>query len=302
MHEIATESVVMAELVIAVIFLVAGTIVTRESFQRTQRDSSLKSAIGRLMMERIKNRWLRYFTIAACVAFGLFFELAIFVWAGTKFQPWVIKGTLALCFLVSGIKLVNRLTRAFIGQRDVCLFVGSFGIVAVSYVTAMWFFYPNIFLLDFAAGMALLWLLLATTFNYPILVAMSLGVIYYDVHSVFHTHKMLALAKIAHESPMMMTFSSFLIGLGDIAIPGLFVMLAFRAGSRYGNGIIYSTVLGYMIMFFVTIAMVRAYGPQPATLYLLPGVAVPYLLYAIVAHCKEALTSKFLKVKQVVTA
>lgn len=90
------------------------------------------------------------------------------------------------------------------------------------------------------------------------------------------------------------SYNFSVIGLGDIALPGLLVTLArfcdarsHRESSRvcYSNTYFITCFCGHILGILLSQIMSALFGPQPALIYLVPCTIVPFLLRA--AHKNE---------------
>lgn len=108
----------------------------------------------------------------------------------------------------------------------------------------------------------------------------SLAIMVYDVSMVFFSGFMVEAAEGAGSTPIGVSIPpalSFIgismIGLGDIILPGILIMSAFREAKLRGLPLLPSgAIAGYFLGFFFAVFMSKLFGSQPATLYLIPGV------------------------------
>ncbi|MDO8521328.1 MAG: presenilin family intramembrane aspartyl protease [bacterium] len=147
-------------------------------------------------------------------------------------------------------------------------------------ITALWTLYPNWLTINIAAALvAVTMLLLLQTIPLRTMTVVAVGVTIYDVVAVFSTGQMIAVAGAAKDLPMMLIIpQSFdlastpaqMLGLGDIVIPGAIIMAALKKNIR---NVYPFTLLGYFIGLTTAIGVVYLTRfPQPATIYLVPGV------------------------------
>jgi len=149
---------------------------------------------------------------------------------------------------------------------------------------------------------------LALSFSYNALTLLKLdsfrtgcillaGLFVYDVWWVFGTEVMVKVAttldvpikllwpKSAGFSPAR---GSTMLGLGDVAIPGVFVALALRydvhrAATAADKPYFHATLLAYMLGLGTTMGVMHAWGTaQPALLYLSPACIAAFLVTAAV--------------------
>ncbi|XP_048535159.1 signal peptide peptidase 1-like [Triticum urartu] len=116
------------------------------------------------------------------------------------------------------------------------------------------------------------------------------GLFFYDIFWVFFTPVMVSVAK-SFDAPIKLLFPTAdtarpfsMLGLGDIVIPGIFVVLALRFDISRGiksRGYFNSAFLGYTAGLTVTIVVMNWFrAAQPALLYIVPGV-----IGFVAVHC-----------------
>ncbi len=283
---------VSAAIGVTLLFLVAGRIVTWEY----SRGSSMKTVrIDFLRKDRKQSR-MRVMAKVGILAISMLGFIAILLLSTKYFGEWPIKIYLMIALVMCGVKLLNRLVNIFGIGRSLSPFQQSMGKVSgwmiVLGMTAAWIFHPSWLTFDVAASAAVLWMLVSVSIaNFGTAMITSGGVMIYDAISVFQTHKMIELVKATSGIPIMVMQPSslslhaqitFAMGLGDIVLPGLVVMFAFRAAKRCGGkAIAVGTILGYVMGLFATLLALHITGsPQPATIYLMPGVLIGYAVAA----------------------
>ncbi len=108
----------------------------------------------------------------------------------------------------------------------------------------------------------------------------SIGIILYDASAVFASGQMIAHAENLSQYPFGMLVvpdgispSSkpiMFLGVGDIVIPGFIILASYW---KYGKTGEIAGILGYLLGGAVTLwVLIGAQFPQPATIYLIPGV------------------------------
>jgi len=85
--------------------------------------------------------------------------------------------------------------------------------------------------------------------------------------------------------PNKILLGNAMIGLGDLALPGLVISYALKfdkyKSGKSSNGYFLSAMLGYSIgLLIAAIIMIISRHPQPALLYLVPCTILPLLLLA----------------------
>lgn len=148
-----------------------------------------------------------------------------------------------------------------------------------------WIFFPGWITADiFGVIAAVMILVLYRNLSAPLCLAVSIGIIVYDAFHVFGTRIMqevafgsgaTALGLLTIPESLSSTAAPLVeIGVGDLVTPGLIVMLAYRIGKvRSAAGAIIGYVVGIALTMWVNI---HFDFPQPATIYLIPGVWVGY--------------------------
>jgi presenilin-like A22 family membrane protease len=153
---------------------------------------------------------------------------------------------------------------------------------------APWVLYPNWLSIDVAAlVMATSALIVPKASGFRSLVYVEIGIVLYDIYSVFASGLMMGMARFAlpHGVPdvpiLMVVPSQFdlaatytrALGLGDVVLPGLMIMAAASfVGHGIGRRLHYGGIVGYALGLLVTFAVLEGlHAAQPATLYLVPG-------------------------------
>ncbi|BFU20786.1 signal peptide peptidase family protein [Entamoeba histolytica HM-1:IMSS-B] len=101
--------------------------------------------------------------------------------------------------------------------------------------------------------------------------------------------------------PLLIEFinGQFLIGLGDIILPGIFINYAYCIDLFYKTKYFITTLLGYCFGLVLTLFVLWNFKVgQPALLYLVPSMVIPFLIYAYYSKTIKtvfslSLTSKF---------
>lgn len=156
-------------------------------------------------------------------------------------------------------------------------------------VSFLWLLYPHWLVLDMTsllAGLAMLVMFGNLTFKQCAI--LSAAIVVFDVLMVFGVGAMQEVALGAMNTPAVVTVPDYLTsgptvtGLGDIVLPGIVVLVAFKKARELQAPLLgYLTAVGYLIgSLVVDIIIMIFHYPQPATLYLLPAVLAAFVLTA----------------------
>ncbi|MDO8516131.1 MAG: hypothetical protein Q7S28_02695 [bacterium] len=158
-------------------------------------------------------------------------------------------------------------------------------------VTAWWVLSPNWLSLNIAATIIMLYVLVLARFMNiytAILILSALAV--YDVINVFGTGLMLKAAMPSiGVAPLLVVVPASLslsaqrvsaLGLGDIVIPGLAILAAFRESKIKKNPLFSILAISFYLLALATafVAVRLTKSPQPALLYISPAVIAALLL------------------------
>lgn len=170
----------------------------------------------------------------------------------------------------------------------------------------LWFYYFNWIITDAVALVLALFFLISfkrITFVQSLLVGASMVI--YDVVAVFGTGVMIKLVNeimpvvpniripssggalpilfVVPSSFSLETHMLFMIGLGDIVMPGLIAVAAINKARQLNCYLpIFGALFGYVAgALFSTAAMYITGAAQPATIYLVPGVVLGFVLAAL---------------------
>ena len=157
-----------------------------------------------------------------------------------------------------------------------------FGRIAISIgIVWVWMHYPNWIVGDICSSMLALGILGAVkNVTYRECVAVCLGFMLYDTVGVFVTHQMQAATSVAAPYVRMVTISVpsglspsaqvvMRTGLGDLILPGLIILFAYRTYKTRGA---LGAIAGYLVgMILATVTAVSFNFDQPATIYLMPS-------------------------------
>jgi presenilin-like A22 family membrane protease len=163
------------------------------------------------------------------------------------------------------------------------------GLVFSCAVTFLWLFCSNWLVLNVVAlllALPVLAIMSKLTFKQCFL--LSFAIVAYDIVSVFGSGIMQEVAVNAENTPAFLSVPTEfingpnMIGLGDIVLPGLTVMLAFRKARDCALPFLgYASFAGYVIGSIAAgIVCVYFNVAQPATLYLVPAVIGAFILTA----------------------
>lgn len=237
----------------------------------------------------------------------LFFSIALAIISFLLTNHWVssygqkiIKVIMVLVDFGLTYTVVGYLCNIFRIERSGDVAMGWFvQIITALLITLAWVFYPNWLTLDIAAFMlALMFLIAFKNISFKQALAFSVAIMAYDMFMVFGTGVMQKVASagvkinipiliVVPDSLSLSANKLFMIGLGDIVLPGLLIMLAFRFARQYhwsttGLIIRLCAITGYIIGFFMAIIMAVMFNfGQPATIYLIPGVMLGILATVI---------------------
>lgn len=137
------------------------------------------------------------------------------------------------------------------------------------------------------------------TIRLPLLCVLSAGLFFYDITHVYGTGLMeYVAASGGATSSVMMTIPqtmavaaepAYQVGLGDIMIPGLWVLVAFRVAAASGQrAVIATTIIGIILAWGATIATLElTEHAVPALLFLMPGAALGYFAAALLLRLYE---------------
>lgn len=165
----------------------------------------------------------------------------------------------------------------------------SYALAFASSISFLWLLYPHWLVLDITSllvGLAILVLFNNLTFKQCVI--LSVFVIAFDVLMVFGVGIMQEVAVGVTGTPAVVTIPEYLTsgptvtGLGDIVLPGLVVLTAFKKGRELKIPLLgYLTAVGYSVGSLVVDTIVMTYHyAQPATLYILPAVLLAFVLTA----------------------
>lgn len=258
-----------------------------------------------LVLEWIKIRktlWGNLFQIGAVVIvlsillYFLYFSTQYYgykvVAASAMFLGWSASFVMAeIVLLRFGLsKVIARITAAFIAFLFIYL----------------WFYYFNWIITDAVALVLALFFLVSfkrISFIQSLLVGVS--VVIYDVIAVFGTGIMIKLVNVVMpvapsiripstggalpilfvvpSSFALETHMLFIIGLGDIIVPGLIVIAAIKESERLNcYFLMLGAVSGYVAgVIFSTFILYLTGAAQPATIYLVPGVVLGFVSVAL---------------------
>ncbi|MBI3632253.1 MAG: hypothetical protein HY225_02295 [Candidatus Vogelbacteria bacterium] len=215
---------------------------------------------------------------------------------------------LILCFLST-----EKFTQDLLVQTKVNKFISKIGSIFLSAVLSYgWYVHPNRITIDtMAILMATQFLVTYRNITLKQSFVLSLGIMGYDALMVFGAglmQKVVAGATIGGKVlipvlvmiPKTLSIDSdyqFMLGLGDIVIPGFIVICALRLAVRYRkSSLVIGAWLGYVAGSIAALSMLFIFKfPQPATIYLIPGAFAGLLA----AAWYESLVNKILFTKEV---
>jgi presenilin-like A22 family membrane protease len=162
-------------------------------------------------------------------------------------------------------------------------------------MVAAWLLWPGWLTLSLVSAIWIVAFIFVVQFSFPFISAAAIATVIalgYDYVQVFVTGGMLhAAGKAVHSQlPVMIQVPahlaltsppSFIIGLGDVAIPGILVVIAGRIGQRSGQRFFLAAIGGYAVGLAADFAvMTTANTALPALVFLSPGVVGAVLVTA----------------------
>jgi len=180
------------------------------------------------------------------------------------------------------------------------------GVLHASLMILLWLNYTTWLIPNYMAlVMAAFFLIAFKNITISQTLVVGSAVVIHDLAAVFVTGMMIAVAQAAvpdsilyaeNPAPIMIAVPkvysgfaapaksafSFIIGLGDVVFPGLIVVAVIRNSMRFGCRMMTVGALGGYLagLLFTTAVLFIAKTGQPATIYLIPGVALGFLLTA----------------------
>lgn len=219
----------------------------------------------------------------------------------------IVAASFAVVWITVFIMTEEILARARV-PKSASVLIGAFNAFLILY---LWFSHVSWFISDFAALMlAAFSLILFKKISVMQSLIIGIAVVAYDIIAVFGTGLMVKfvekaavtvpntnipmarnmppIALIVPSSPEWSAHSLFIIGLGDVFIPGLIVIAAIKAAIHFKRKLLaISTLAGYVVGVMVAAAVLRFTATtQPATIYLIPGVVLGFLFAAL--YCGKA--------------
>ena len=226
------------------------------------------------------------------------------LYLSTQYYGYKVVVAVAMLASWSAVYVMTEITFLHIGFSKIVS--RSIGIFAAFLIIYLWFYYFNWIISDFVALVLAAFFLLSFK-RISIIQSLVIGaaMVIYDVIAVFGTGVMMKFVKgiIPHAPavhlpattgvlPILMvvpaalslkTYALFLIGLGDVIIPGLIVVTAIKQARRFGSILmVFGVLSGYIAGIVFSVAVFHLTGAaQPATIYLIPGVVLGFLLAAL---------------------
>lgn len=175
-------------------------------------------------------------------------------------------------------------------------------------ISISWILYPSLFVVNTTAilfAIATIFWISEIKPTFLELSLFSIAYMSYDVFAVFVTRGMVELAGTlkASDTPLMMTTSPevhqyigmSMIGLGDIILPGLILVYCYNVGKKYSHHSLWLfPLIGYFVGLLIDITVMHFFKgqPQPATIYLCPGVFLGFWLALVWNHIPLTLLFK----------
>ncbi len=200
---------------------------------------------------------------------------------GLSIRVYALLATFFMLFFTSKMSIFRSLPYPHI-----------YSLIFAAAVSGIWFFYPHWITTSvvslFTAFFALI-ILKEISFKEALI--LSLAVILYDVSMVFLSGFMEEVAESAGTTPIGMSLPPALlftkvkmIGLGDIILPGILIMAAFReAKIRSLPALPFGAIAGYFFGMVLAVTALNVFNfSQPATLYLIPGVLLGFWIALLI--------------------
>jgi len=169
-------------------------------------------------------------------------------------------------------------------------------VVIATLLSYAWYVHPNwVTINSVALCMGLFVLMQLKDITLKQVLTFSIAIMTYDAVAVFGTKMMQevaasvsakeTLAPIVVFIPRSFAIESdrvFIMGLGDIVIPGAIIMMAINKARQYAAPLLsVGAITGYVAGALVSFAMLFGFQhPQPATIYLIPGALAGFLVPA----------------------
>jgi len=190
-----------------------------------------------------------------------------------------------------GNDIVSYLFTADIGRKKSVIILN---LIVSSILPCLWLFRNNYIYADLLAISLVIFVLLNfPRISYKLTVLIAIGLLIYDVISVFHTKKMVEAAteSLRYLSPTMLYIPDFsnlasgkfsILGLGDICLPGIIIKAEINR-SREENlpkiWKIYIFPVLLLAVYFASLVIgfkisIMTNSPQPALLYIIPAMLI----------------------------
>ncbi len=278
--------VLLFPLSVMVLYGVSGSLAFNRGTSKFQNDAELKRFSAWLTEDRSLPGYLKKILIIIAVMSAIIFVVASLpkiVFIG--YEALIKYYSFMVVFILD--RYISDLSgmKSFSARRVIfqaCLLLAS----------ASWIFYPNWLTIDVSALLfALMLLIHLRNFTLKSVTVLAAAIMLYDALMVFGTQTMQKAAGRFTELPVMLIIPGSLslntepilrIGLGDIVLPGVIVMLAFRKSVFYRNfNLAAASMCGYSFGYLITLFVLYvAKFPQPATIYLIPGAWLGFMLAA----------------------
>lgn len=189
---------------------------------------------------------------------------------GLSLRVYALLATFFVLFAISKLSIFRSFSYPWI-----------YALVFAAAISGMWFFYPHWITTGAVSFfVAFFALILLKEISFKEALILSFAVILYDIPMVFLSGFIPEVAKSAGTTPIGVSLPPALwftkvqmIGLGDIILPGILIMAAFReAKIRSLPFLPIGAIIGYFFGMTIAVMVLQVFDSQPATLYLIPGV------------------------------
>lgn len=237
----------------------------------SQGSSSLSAFFG---SRRTKENAIGRIFMIALILTVMICTILLFMRYGLSLRVYALLATFFVLLTISKLSIFRSLSYPWI-----------YALVFAASISGMWFFYPHWITTSVVSFfVAFFALILLKEISFKEALILSLAVILYDIPMVFLSGFIPEVAKSASTTPIGVSLPPALwftkvemIGLGDIILPGILIMAAFReAKIRSLPFLPFGAIAGYFFGMTIAVMVLQVFDSQPATLYLIPGVLLGF--------------------------